>query len=292
MLHCFSVYFNSAEKKNHFPGTRGVLAECSGVITRCGGLGCGAHSESSREELSRLGHAGHAAGSEASGVSLPAGYSRTGVLLGGLPDEAYGLGTRGQVACSEASGGSLTHSALGFFRGHVAHSQASVIVPLAGLHGALGSFREACGALGDTCRAPKVGPKGGFGMARSEGGFRAGFRDKCHTPKVSERMFRRSFEGVFGQGFATASKGVSGHAALSEGLRKGVLRCGTSRRWFSKGSPRGMLRAGCRRGLPEEFGSEGGFRRRFRRGSSERVLRRVSERVPSEEVAKGSSGGV
>ena len=218
------------------------------------------------------------------------GYSGTGVLLGGLPDEAYGLGTRGQVACSEASGGSLTHSALGFFRGHVAHSQASVIVSLAGLHGALGSFREACGALGDTCRAPKVGPKGGFGMARSEGGFRASFRDKCHTPKVSERMFRRSFEGVFRQVFATASKRVSGHAALSEGLRKGVLRCGTSRRWFSKGSPRGMLRAGCRRGLPEEFGSEGGFRRRFRRGSSERVLRRVSERVSSKEVAKGSSG--
>src|SRR6266542_4453023 len=108
---------------------------------------------------------------------------------------------------------------------------------------------------------------------------------KCHTPKVSERMFRRSFEGVFRQGFAMASKGVSGHAALSEGLRKGVLRCGTFQRWFSKGSPRGMLRAGCRRGLPEDFGSEGGFRRRFRRGSSERGLRRVSERVSSKEVA-------
>ena len=65
------------------------------------GLSGAAHSESSREGLSRLGHAGHAAGSEASEVSLPAGYSGTGVLLRGLPDEAYGLGTRGQVAYSE-----------------------------------------------------------------------------------------------------------------------------------------------------------------------------------------------
>jgi len=117
------------------------------------------------------------------------------------------------------------------------------------------------------------GSERGFGMARSEGGFRAGFQDKCHTPKVFESMFRRSFEGVFRQGFATASKGVSGHAALSEGLRKGVLRCGTSRRWFSKGVSARDVAGWLSKG------SSGGVW--FRRGFSKAV---------SKEVAKGSSG--
>src|SRR5438105_3748521 len=119
------MYFNSAEK-GITPGDTWHARRVPGVVSRCGGSRGVAHSESSREGLSRLGHAGHAAGSEASGVSLPAGYSGTGVLLGGLPDEAYGLGTRGQVACSEASGGSIT----------------------LWTRGALGCFREACGALG------------------------------------------------------------------------------------------------------------------------------------------------
>src|SRR5438876_8680513 len=119
------------------------------------------------------------------------------------------------------------------------------------MHGALGYFREGCGALGDTCRAPKVGAKGGFGMARSEGGFRACFRDKCPTPKVSERMFRRSFEGVFRQGFATTSKGVLGHAALSEGLGKGF--------WDTRLSPKGFER-GCSDVARPEGGSRKGLR--------------------------------
>src|SRR6266508_3014758 len=114
-FHCFSVYFNSAEKGITLGGTW-PTRRVPGVVSRCGGSRGAANSESSREGLSRL---GHAAGSKASGVSLPAGYSGTGVLLGGLSNEAYGLGTRGQVACSEAFGGSLTHSTLGFFQGKV-----------------------------------------------------------------------------------------------------------------------------------------------------------------------------
>ena len=103
-------------------------------------------------------------------------------------------------------------------------------------------------------------------------------------------------KGAFGRASGRLRRSFGTHTALSEGLRKGVLRCGTSRRWFSKGSPRGMLRAGYRRGLPEEFGSEGGFRRRFRRGSSERVLRRGCEwglpegfRRASERLSSGAA---
>src|SRR6266540_2787827 len=70
-------------------------------------LGRAAHSESTREGFSQLGHAGHVAGSGASRVAPGESVLGTRVLLGGLPDVAYGLGTRGQVACSEASGGSL-----------------------------------------------------------------------------------------------------------------------------------------------------------------------------------------
>ena len=72
------------------------------------------------------------------------------------------------------------YSALGFFRGHVAHSQASGIVSLARLHGALGSFREAC----------VFGTRGQ--VARSEGVSERGFR-KWHVPKEA-----------FGLGFGTS----------------------------------------------------------------------------------------
>ena len=75
-------------------------------------------------------------------------------------------------------------------------------------------------------------------------GFRGDFWDTCHSPKVSEGGSVGGFEGGIRQGFGTTPKGFSGHAARSEGLRKGVLRGGTSRRGSSKGS---------REGLPEGF---------------------------------------
>ena len=100
-------------------------------------------------------------------MALPAvpGWSPGRVHSGhaAQPPCARGNTLAGHVALSEASGeitlaglaahsglpgGSITHSALGFFREHVAHSQAFGIVSLAGLHGALGSFREGCVALG------------------------------------------------------------------------------------------------------------------------------------------------
>src|SRR6266508_1893513 len=61
-------------------------------------------------------------------------------------------------------------------------------------------------------------------------GFRAGFRDTWHSPKVSEGGSVGGFEGGIRQGFGTAPTGFSGHAGHSEGLRKGVLQGGTSRR--------------------------------------------------------------
>src|SRR5438128_2330154 len=120
-------------------------------------------------------------------------------------------------------------------------------------------------------------------MARSEGGFRAGFRDKCRTPKGSEGfpkgfrlasgtrgLLRKVPKGVPAKaskghsvGLRDGSERVSGHAAHSEGLRKGVLRGGTSRRGLRKDFREGL------RKVPERV-----FRTDFRRASG-----RVSERV-------------
>src|SRR6266542_2577561 len=116
-------------------------------------------------------------------------------------------------------------------RGQVSHSQASRCTRE--FPGGLRRTRSlpgkvsTRGALGDRWHAPKVGPNGVSKMARSEGGFRAGFRDKCRTPKGSEGGVPKSFRLAFGtRGLlrkvpkevpAKASKGAfGGHSA---GLR-------------------------------------------------------------------------
>src|SRR5207253_5091240 len=69
-------------------------------------------------------------------------------------------------------------------------------------------------ALGDRCRAPKAIPRGferAFGWLPGHVAFSERFR---------RRFWRRLRRGIR-QGFATAPKRVSGHAARSEGLRKG-----------------------------------------------------------------------
>ncbi len=94
------------------PGVGGSRAGALGELPGGGSRGT-AHSESSREGLSGLGHAGHVAGSGASGEAPSESVLWTRVALAGLPDVVYGLGTRGQVACSVTSGGSLPAGVLG-----------------------------------------------------------------------------------------------------------------------------------------------------------------------------------
>src|SRR5205814_4280077 len=90
-------------------------------------------------------------------------------------------------------------------------------------------------------------------------GFRGDFRDTCHSPKIFEGGSVGGFEGGIRQGFGMTPKGFSGHAARSEGLRKGVLgvarpeggvrkgfREGASG-WLSKGLPKSLFRRGFRR---------------------------------------------
>ena len=166
------------------------------------------------------------------------------------------------------------------YSGHVAHSQASGKVSLAGLRGALGSFREGCGALegfrGGLRRTRRLpGLALGFGtwgqVSCSEGdseGFRRGFRLVSGTRGISSKGSEggsiRGFEGGIRQGFGMAPKGFSGHSARSEGLRKGVLRGRTSRRGSSKGFPRGCLRKGFREGAAGWLSK--GFRKGLRNG--------------------------
>src|SRR5438105_12784615 len=106
------MYFNSAEK-GITPGDTWHARRVPGVVSRCGGSRGAAHSESSREGLSRLGHAGHAAGSGAPGEAPGESVFGTRVVLAGLPDVVYGLSIRGQVACSATSEGSLPAGVLG-----------------------------------------------------------------------------------------------------------------------------------------------------------------------------------
>ena len=152
-------------------------------------------------------------------------------MLGGLPDEAYGLGTRGQVSHSQAS--RCTRE----FPGGLRRTRS--------LPGKVSTR----GALGDRWHAPKVGPKGGFEMACSEGGF----RDKCRTPKVSEGCS----DG--------ASKGASGRAS---GRLRRVYRSGASGiRVTLRKAPKGSFGVARSEGVFEGVFREG-LRKRLRRGSS------------------------
>src|SRR5438105_441939 len=252
-------------------------------VSRCGALGPGALGEL------REGFSGHGPVVTRGGLGsirgvLPAGYSGTRVVLAGLSDVVYGLGTRGQVAFSATSGGSLLRGT----RGQVSHSEASGEVLLAGLathsgasgrlaahselpgrchsraRDALGSFREACGALGasgDTWRIRGLPGIITRGLHGTLGDFRRGWRRR-HSGHVafSERL-RRRFRRRLRRGH-------------SVGLRDGSERIRDTRR-APKGSERGgVLRGGCRRGFGRDLrerlreGSGTSLRRRGRRGLS------------------------
>src|SRR5438128_1465098 len=177
VLTIFCVFSKIRWKKKRSRGHVACSPSARGSLSVWGSRGT-AHSESSREGLSGLGHAGHVAGSGASGGFSRQGYSGTGVLLGGLPDMAYGLDTRGQGSYSE-----------GFRRG-----------------GPKG-FRLASGTRGFLLKVPKGVP------AKASKGHSAGLCD--------------------------GSERVSGHAARSEGLRKGVASGWHVPKGSSKGFPRG-----------------------------------------------------
>ncbi len=267
-----------------------------------GGSRGSAHSESSREGLSGL---GHAAGSGASGVSLPAGVLGDRCRVRRLPGQ---LSLAGLATHSGASGRLAAHSELPGTRGafggirskyHSRGSRRTRVLPgglrrtrsLPVTRGAFAGFRVLSlaglhGALGDRWHVPKVFPKGvrnGLFRRRLPGwlsgqvSYSEGFR----------RRFRRSFEKGIRQGFGTAPKGVSGHAALSEGLRKGAsarLEEGLRRRvvpkGFSKGGgSEGVFEGGFAEGLPE------GDSERLRRGRE--GVRKVSGTVSLKEICEG-----
>src|SRR5438128_2023589 len=143
--------FSKIRLKRNAPGDmwRARRVRCS--LSVWGSRGT-AHSESSREGLSGLGHAVHVAGSGASG-----GFSR--------------LGTRGHVARSAAPGENPTHWT----------------------RGALGCFREGCGALG--------GFRGGLRL-RHSGSSGESLNSRCTRGQVvrSEGGSERGFEnGTFGR---------------------------------------------------------------------------------------------
>src|SRR5438105_14071172 len=118
----------------------------------------------------------------------------------------------------------------------------------------------------------------GFEMACSEGGFRAGFRDRCHTPKTSEG------------GSVGASKRASGRAS---GWLRRFYRSGASGiRVTLRKAPKGSFGVARPEGVFEGVFREGWFRRGLRRLFSRGCLRKGFPRGSSKEVAKGSSGRV
>ena len=138
-------------------------------------LGRAAHSGSTREGFSRLGHAGHMAGSGASGETPGESVLGTRVLLGGLPDVFCGLGTRGQVASSATSEGILPAGYLGT---RVILRKFPKEVPAKASKGpfgrASGRLRRGFGTRGTLRRAPKGGGASGW-----------------HVPKGSSKGFPR-----------------------------------------------------------------------------------------------------
>src|SRR5438128_12453310 len=117
------MYFNSAEK-GITPGDTWHARRVPGVASRCGGSRGAAHSESSREGLSRLGHAGHVAGSGASGEFSRLG-TREHVSRSAAPGENITCWTRGALG---ASGRKYYSQRTRILRGKVslaAHSESS-----------------------------------------------------------------------------------------------------------------------------------------------------------------------
>ena len=95
------------------PGVGGSRAGALGELPGGGSRGT-AHSESSREGLSGLGHAGHVAGLGASGVSLPAGVLGDRCRVRRLPGQ---LSLAWLATHSGASGRLAAHSELPGTRG-------------------------------------------------------------------------------------------------------------------------------------------------------------------------------
>src|SRR6266540_4786500 len=89
----FSAYFLNFGWKGDAPGDTWHARRVPGVVSRCGALGL-AYSESSREGLSGLGHAGHVAGSGASGEFSRLGTREHVSYSQGFRMWFYGLGTR------------------------------------------------------------------------------------------------------------------------------------------------------------------------------------------------------
>ena len=205
----------------------------------------------------------------ASGCGLRVRHSGTGGILGDIRRKSL-------------AGYSGTGVAFGGCRGGVTR----------GARDALGCFREACGALGasgDTWRIrglPGIITRGlPEGLASLALGARGLLRK---TPK---KVPAKASKGALGRASRRLRKD-SGHAACSEGIRKGGVLRGGCRRGFRRDLREGLrkglrrsLRRRVRRGLPEDAkGSSGGFPRG--------CPRKVPGRVSSKEVAKGSSGRV
>ena len=143
-----------------------MLAECPGVVSRCGALGA-RRTRKVPGWVSRLrtrgasgcirgspGVSGHASHSGSSGEISLAGLAAHSGASGRVAAHSELPGTRGAFG---ASGVSLPAGVLEDrcctrrLPGEVslaAHSESSGVVSLAGLHGTLESFREGCVALG------------------------------------------------------------------------------------------------------------------------------------------------
>src|SRR5438128_10454075 len=160
------------------PGVGGSRAGALGELPGGGSRGT-AHSESSREGLSGFGHAGHVAGSGASGVSLPAGVLGDRCRVRRLPGQ---LSLAGLATHSGASGRLAAHSELPGTRGafggirskyHSRGSRRTRVLPgglrrtrsLPVTRGAFAGFQVLSlaglhGALGDRWHVPQGFPTG------------------------------------------------------------------------------------------------------------------------------------
>ena len=256
--------FSKIRLKRNAPGDTWRARRVRGSLSVWGSRGT-AHSESSREGLSGLGHAVHVAGSGASG-----GFSRLGtrghVARSAAPGENPTRWTRGALGCfreglrlrhSGSSGESLNSRCT---RGQVARSEGgsergfengTFRRRLSGWVSGQVSYSEGFRRRFQRRlrRGHSEGIQQGFGTTPKE------FRDTRRAPKASERgCFGVAFEGASGEIF---------RKGFREGLRVGFRRGGLPRGCFERFPKGGVFEGGC----------EGVFERRLRRGSSGRVLR-------------------